>query len=400
MAEMSHTEAIKLRVNGEARQLDVNPRAPLLYALRNELGFKSPKYGCGTELCGACKVLIDGVDTPSCQLPVGHAAGMEITTVEGLADGDALHPLQEAFLEEQAGQCGFCTAGMIMAAQGLLNRVRYPSDDDIRAALSANLCRCGVYDRVRRAIKLRIGRPDAGPIYEVAQPAPLDEAGHESQRSPSLTDHPQLDDWIRFNLDRSVTVFSGKAELGQGIKTVLAQIAADELDIALERECEVVTADTERSPDEGGTTGSRSLESSGVAIRLAAAEARHHLLSLAFEQLDSLTPAEDLTVVDGLITDPQSGRSTNHWELMAGRRFNRRDKRNCADEGADGVYRRWQIGAAAGSLEQGQRRRKLRAGHGIAGDASCPRLAPAWLSCPSEGFRPGRGRSTARRLSR
>jgi len=320
---MSNIESISLRVNGEARPLDINPRTPLLYVLRNDLGLKSAKYGCGTELCGACKVLIDGVDAPSCQLPVGHAAGMEITTVEGLADGDELHPLQEAFLEEQAGQCGFCTAGMIIAAQGLLNRVRYPSDEDIRAALSTNLCRCGVYDRVRRAIKLRIGRPDPERIYEVAQPAPLGASAQSEGTSPSLDVHPQLDDWIRFNPDRSVTIFSGKVELGQGIKTALAQIAADELDLALER-MRVVTADTERSPDEGGTTGSRSLESSGVAIRLASAEARHHLLSLAFEQLDSLAPAADLSVADGLITDPVSGKSTSYWDLMAGRRFNRR----------------------------------------------------------------------------
>ncbi|MCY3833276.1 MAG: molybdopterin-dependent oxidoreductase [Chloroflexi bacterium] len=326
MADASKTESISLQVNGETRQLDGNPRAPLLYALRNDLGLKSPKHGCGTELCGACKVLIDGVDLPSCQLPVAHAAGLEITTVEGLAEGDALHPLQEAFLEEQAGQCGFCTAGLIIAAQGLLNRVRYPSDDDIRAALSNNLCRCGVYDRARRAIRLRVGRPDPGPIYEVVQPAPMEGAGHLRATSPSRDAHPQLDVWIRFNLDQSVTVFSGKVELGQGIKTALAQIAADELDVALER-IQVVTADTERSPDEGGTTGSRSLESSGVAVRLAAADARHHLLSLAFEQLDSRTPAEDLSVADGLITDSETGRSTSYWDLMAGRRFNRRISR-------------------------------------------------------------------------
>ena len=99
--------------------------------------------------------------------------------------------MQETFLEEQAGQCGFCTAGMIIAAQGLLNRVRYPTDDEIRAALSKNLCRCGVYDRVRRAIKLRIGRPDWEPIYEVVQPAPLDATENSDVTSPSLDSHPQ-----------------------------------------------------------------------------------------------------------------------------------------------------------------------------------------------------------------
>ncbi len=312
---------IELIVNGEPRQLDISPETPLLYALRNDLGLKSAKYGCGTELCGACKVLVDGVDAPSCQLPVGHVAGLEIITVEGLAEGGELHPLQEAFLEEQAAQCGYCTAGMIIAAQGLLNRVRYPSDADIRAALSGNLCRCGIYDRVRRAIKLRIGRLEA-PNLRLVEGEPLAEASAHIRTSPSLETYPQIDNWITINEDRSISVFSGKVELGQGIATALAQIAAEELDVALQR-IRLVMADTQRTPDEGGTTGSRSLETSGVAIRSAAAAAREHLLSLAFEQLDSLTPAAELRVVDGLITDERSGRSTDYWQLLAGKRFNK-----------------------------------------------------------------------------
>ena len=311
---------IELNVNGETRWLDVSPHTPLLYALRNDLGLKGAKYGCGTELCGACKVLVDGVDVPSCQLPVGHVAGLQITTVEGLAAGEALHPLQETFLEEQAAQCGYCTAGMIIAAQGLLNRVRYPSDDEIGAALSSNLCRCGVYDRVRRAIKLRIGRLEAP---NPRKWSPRRSAGggrrENGSPSPSLAAFPLIDDWVAFNDDRSVSVFSGKAELGQGIATALAQIAADELDVGLDR-IRVVLADTERTPDEGGTTGSRSLETSGVAIRAAAAAAREHLLSLAFEQLNSLTPAAQLRVRDGVILDERSGRSTDYWELLAGER--------------------------------------------------------------------------------
>ena len=317
---MTPRETITLRVNGETRQLDISPETPLLYALRNDLGLKSAKYGCGSELCGACKVLVDRVAVPSCQLPVSHVANLEVTTLEGLGGGGELHPLQETFLEEQAGQCGFCTAGMIIAAQGLLNTQRYPSDDDIRQALSRNLCRCGVYDRVRRAIKLRIGRLEK-PIHEIIYPAPVDASAAPHHRSPSLDVHDQVDDWLRFNDDRSVTIFSGKAELGQGISTALAQIAADELDLALER-VRVVTADTERSPDEGGTTGSRSLETSGVAIRSAAAEARRHLLALAYEELDSRTPANELSVDDGVVSDPKTGRSASYWDLLSGAGFN------------------------------------------------------------------------------
>lgn len=317
---MNNSQKVALRVNGESHQLDLDPATPLLYVLRNDLNLKAAKYGCGAELCGACMVLVDGVAAPSCQLPVEHVSGLEITTLEGLAGAEELHPLQETFLEEQAAQCGFCTAGMIIAAQGLLNRVRYPSDDDIRAHLSNNLCRCGVYDRVRRAIKLRTGKLEA-PIHNMVDAAALADIPSAAGPSPSLADSPQIDDWLRLNHDRSITVFSGKVELGQGIATALAQIAAEELDVALER-IRIIMADTERAPDEGGTTGSRSLETSGVAVRLASATARQHLLSLAFEQLESLTPAAKLQVHDGVVSDPVSGRSTDYWELLAGKRFN------------------------------------------------------------------------------
>ena len=320
---MAAIERVEFIVNGKARALDLDPQTPLLYVLREDLGLKGAKYGCGLEQCGACKVLVDGADLPSCQLPVSHVAGLNISTVEGLGDAEELHPLQEAFIEEQAAQCGFCSAGMIVAAQGLLNRVPYPSDEQIRAALANNLCRCGVYDRVRRAIKLRIGRPEADKIYETVTAPPLREPAQAAEISPSLLSQPELDAWLRVNEDETVTIFSGKVELGQGIKTALAQIAADELDLALER-IRVVNADTARTPDEGGTTGSRSLETSGLAIRLAAAEARSHILSLAFEELDSLTPPADLAVQDGIITDKRSGRQTSYWALMAGKRFARR----------------------------------------------------------------------------
>ncbi|MEZ4582023.1 MAG: 2Fe-2S iron-sulfur cluster-binding protein [Caldilineaceae bacterium] len=118
-------------------------------------------------------MLVDGAAVPSCQLPVQQVAGLEITTVEGLRRRGRA-PSAARGIHGRAGlQCGYCTAGMIMAAQGLLNRQRYPSDDDIRAGLAINLCRCGVYERVRRAVKLRIGRPSAGPIYTVLTPDPL-----------------------------------------------------------------------------------------------------------------------------------------------------------------------------------------------------------------------------------
>lgn len=315
-------ETMTLLVNGQTRTLEIDPETPLLYALRGDLHLKGAKFGCGLEQCHACAVLVDGAAVPSCQLPVRQAQGVPIITVEGLGTADSLHPLQEAFLEEQAAQCGFCTAGMIVAAQGLLNRTRYPTDDDIREALETNLCRCGTYDRVRRAIRLRIGRPDKNPAYEVVDAPEMPLPPVPDELPGSLRQTPDLDSWIRIHADGAITISTGKAELGQGIKTAVAQIAADELDVSPAR-IRVISADTHQTPDEGGTMGSMSVEVSGNAMRYAAAEARHILLALAFEHLEAQTPAGQLVVVDGTVSDPATGRSVTYWELMGGQRFGR-----------------------------------------------------------------------------
>ena len=312
------TKKITMNVNGAVHQVSIDPNTPLLYVLRDDLKLKGPKYGCGLEQCGACKVLIDGQAVPSCQMPVKNVQGLEVTTIEGLGTAENLHPLQETFIEEQAIQCGYCVTGMIIAAQGLLNRVRYPTDDDINQALADNLCRCGVYDRVRRAIKLRMGRPVWDPTYTVDDqhtPLPSD----QPQALPtSLLQTPEIDAWLRINPDETITLFSGKVELGQGLKTAIAQIGAEELDVALER-IQVVMADTDQTPNENMTTGSMSLETSGNAIRYAAAEARHILLSLAAEELEA--PLETLSVDDGAITDPATGRQITYWTLFGGQKF-------------------------------------------------------------------------------
>jgi nicotinate dehydrogenase subunit B len=315
------SQEITLKVNDQTHRVYVEPDTPLLYVLRNDLGLKGPKIGCTLEQCGACKVIIDGQAVPSCHVSVGSVQGSAITTIEGLGTADNLHPLQEAFIEEQAIQCGYCVSGMIMAAQGLLNQSRYPADEEIRAALADNLCRCGVHDRVRRAIKLRIGRPVWEPIYEVreetsqSKPAPPDRT---AALPGPLLQTPDLDAWVRINTDDTITLLSGKVEYGQGIKTAVAQIGAEELDVSLAR-IRVVMADTAQSPNEGMTTGSMSLETSGNAIRYAAAEARHILLSLASEELEA--PFERLTVSDGTITDPTTGRSITYWKLFGGQKF-------------------------------------------------------------------------------
>jgi CO/xanthine dehydrogenase Mo-binding subunit len=248
---------------------------------------------------------------------VGSLEGAEITTIEGLGTPDDLHPLQEAFIGEQAIQCGFCTPGMIVSAQGLLNRYRYPTDEQIRTGLADNLCRCGVYERVRRAIKLRVGRPES-PFFE-AITMPNEEARPTPSELPaSLLHTPELDAWVRINPDGTITVFTGKVEYGQGIKTAFAQIAAEELDVPLDR-IQVVMGDTARTPDEGMTVGSMSLQTSGNAIRYAAAEARQFMLSIAYEELE--VPLDRLVVNAGVITDPESGRSISYWDLFGGKKF-------------------------------------------------------------------------------
>lgn len=141
-----------ISVNGHPHRVEATPDTPLLYVLRNELRLHAAKFGCGLSRCGACTVHVDGVPEFSCQYPVGDAAGKEVTTLEGLGTANNLHPLQQAFLDEQAAQCGYCTPGMIMTAAALLEQNRLPDDQEIREALAGTLCRCGSHPRILRAI--------------------------------------------------------------------------------------------------------------------------------------------------------------------------------------------------------------------------------------------------------
>lgn len=141
-----------LTVNGAAEQLSADPSTPLLDVLRNDLGLRGTRFGCGLEKCGACLVLVDGEPTYSCTLPLDAAAGRTITTVEGIAADETMTPLREAFLQEQAGQCGYCLSGILVAAAALLRRNSDPSRAEIAAALDGNLCRCGAHNRILRAV--------------------------------------------------------------------------------------------------------------------------------------------------------------------------------------------------------------------------------------------------------
>ena len=144
--------AINLKVNGVPRSVTAEPDTPLLYVLRNDFELNGAKYGCGLSQCGACTVLIDGQAVRSCVTPISALEKSEITTIEGLGTIDKPHVLQQAFIEEQAAQCGYCTNGMIMSAKELLDRNPRPSEPDVRAALASNLCRCGTHNRIVRAV--------------------------------------------------------------------------------------------------------------------------------------------------------------------------------------------------------------------------------------------------------
>ena len=142
-----------LTVNGRQRKVKSNSDVSLLLVLRNDLELNGPKFGCGLGQCGFCTVLLDGAPVRSCVTPLSEAQGKEITTLEGLSEGEELHPVQQAFLQEQAAQCGYCTNGMIMVGKALLDRNPNPSEEEIRQAMAGNLCRCATHLRIIRAIK-------------------------------------------------------------------------------------------------------------------------------------------------------------------------------------------------------------------------------------------------------
>lgn len=162
--------AVSISVNGQPHRSDAAPDTPLLYVLRNDLGLNGAKYGCGVSQCGACTVIIDGKATRSCVTALSAVEGRRITTLEGLLSNGKAHALQQAFIEEQAAQCGYCANGMIMTAKAFLERNPNPSEAQIRKALAANFCRCGTHNRIVRAV-LRAAKGAAGRVSVGAEGA-------------------------------------------------------------------------------------------------------------------------------------------------------------------------------------------------------------------------------------
>jgi len=311
---------MSLNVNGRQQELRGAADVSLLVALRESLGLTGAKYACGEGVCGACTVLLDGEPVRACKISVAEATGHDVLTIEGLASGGRLHPVQQAFVEAGAMQCGYCTSGMILSAVGLLAKVPDPDEAQIRTSMDGNICRCCTYPRLLRAIKrsAELLRGDDGaraPATQVppnvqtgasAGPAPWDLLKREDRsyfdvlgeglvvvcppgQAPAGTGRqpgPWLANggaWIHVGASGSVTAFAGKIDVGQGNRTALTLLVAEELRLSPER-VQIIMGDTDLCPFDVGTFGSRSMVDAGQYLRTAAAAARESLIAIAADR--------------------------------------------------------------------------------------------------------------------
>ncbi len=340
-------------MNGAAAQAPDQPEATLLDVLRDGLGITGPKIGCGEGACGACTVLIGRRPVAACTTPASAAAGQRVTTVEGLAEDGILHPVQQAWLEAGAMQCGYCTPGWLTATAALLARVADPDDERIAAELDGHVCRCCTYPRIRRAVHRAAElmrhpeqlQPVPEPVLDVpgeldpGDPGPgglpWDQAvraadpffgrmpdglvtvvapdGGPEPGGPGGSD----DAWVHIGADGAITAFTGKVEAGQGTRTALSVLVAEELAVEPAR-VRMVMGQTDISPFDWGTFGSRSMPYAAPPLRAAAAAAREVLMETAAGRF-GLPPAV-LTAAGGIIAGPDGAPSAGYGDLVAGMR--------------------------------------------------------------------------------
>ncbi|MHB1508758.1 MAG: molybdopterin cofactor-binding domain-containing protein [Acidimicrobiales bacterium] len=351
-----------IRVNRAAQEISCDDGVSLLEVLRGDLGLLGTKFACGEGACGACTVTIGRDAVLACQVPAASVIGRQVTTVEGLAEDGLLHPVQQAFLELGALQCGYCTAGWIVEAAALLARDQDPSDAQIVAALDGHLCRCGTYARIVRAVR-RAAEIMAAPEshlqasrmgHEESQPSsvtptwslaaasgepggdiqPLDLAPramrpffeHLGEGLVVAVEAPQeaapderwttaRTAWLHVGSDGKVTAFTGKVELGQGTRTGLSLLVAESLGVPLSS-VELVMGDTDVSPYDVGTFGSRSMPDAAPHLRRAAEAARDILLEVAAERIG--TPASNLELTHGGVADRSGAIRVTYAGLLDG----------------------------------------------------------------------------------
>jgi isoquinoline 1-oxidoreductase len=327
-----------------------------LFVLRDELGLTGAKPGCGEGECGACTVLLDGEPVRACQVHLSEVSGRTVRTVEGLAAGGLLHPVQQAFLEVGAFQCGYCTAGMVMSAVALLEHEPDPDDAQVREALHPNVCRCCTYPRILRAVHraAELAGPTAGDdrpgtgtprssAAAVADERPTDEwrprlpwdrtpaaerdwfdvlppglvAVHEPAPSHDAWT-TSAGAWLHLGEDGLVTAFTGKVDVGQDNRTALSVLVADALRVPLSA-VRLVMGDTDLCPYDEGTFGSRSMPDAGTLLRRAAVGARATLMQLAAARF-GVVPAT-LVASDGAVRDVAGGRTIAYEDLVRGLRL-------------------------------------------------------------------------------
>ncbi|MBO0832610.1 MAG: molybdopterin-dependent oxidoreductase, partial [Actinobacteria bacterium] len=338
--------AVTIGVNGIGRDVSDGAQT-LLDALRDELAVTGPKFGCGEGTCGACTVLVGSRSVQACQISVDEVAGQRITTVEGLAADDVLHPVQQAWLELGAMQCGYCTPGWITATAALLAKVPHPSDERIDTELAGHACRCCAYVRIRQAVHRAADLMDHPELLEpvpepVAQPVaepdrsgparPLDLSRDDPDAMAAAMPEGLLtmvadpgepgfdgpdDAWVHVGADGVITAFTGKAEAGQGTRTALSLLVAEELAVPADS-IRLVMADTGISPFDLGTFGSRSMPHAAPPLRAAAAAALRLLRQAAADRFG--LAADDLTAADGWIAGPDGAPAASYGELVAGQR--------------------------------------------------------------------------------
>jgi nicotinate dehydrogenase subunit B len=334
--------AITIVVNGTDRQLPGDGTQTLLDALRDDLGITGPKLGCGEGACGACTVLVGSRAVQACQVEAVSVAGQRITTVEGLAEDGILHPVQQAWLELGALQCGFCTPGWLIGTASLLARMPHPTDERIDAELAGHACRCCTYPRIRQAVHRAAELMEKPELLEpVPEPAVAAQAPAEPARPLDLSrDDPDSfaasmpeglltvvadpgepgfngpdDAWVHVGADGAITAFTGKAEAGQGTRTALSLLVAEELAVPADA-VQLVMADTDTSPFDLGTFGSRSMPHAAPPIQAAAAGALRVLRQAAADRFG--LPPEGLTAAGGWLAGPDGAPSSSYGDLVAG----------------------------------------------------------------------------------
>jgi nicotinate dehydrogenase subunit B len=298
---------VRLTVNGEDVAVDVAPETPLIQVLRTDLGHRGVRAGCGAGFCGSCTVLVDGAATRSCDTPVHAVRGSSIVTPEGLGTPDQPHEVQRIFLEEQAAQCGYCINGIIMGTEAARARGDTPGGG-APDWLHDHLCRCGTHTRVLRAVDRSLAAastrggavsdgsaPTCGRVCDPGIVATSGVAGSVGQADPG-----RIEAWVRLLPDGRIAALSGKVELGQGIRTAMAQIVAAQIGVAADRVV-VVPTTTGLSPDEMYTAGSNSLDGGGAKLGAAAAAFARCLRERAAADLQ-VTPDDVSVSSDGTVS--------------------------------------------------------------------------------------------------